>query len=274
LIASGAAHPEIYLLSNNTKPPYSNQYNIGYRQALGTWLASVSYDAVRSKRGITYVAASGTCCGAFAPGFGAVILNDPVGKSFWYDAESLVVDRPYTTQTKWGARFVYTHARALQNGNDLFSLDLPAASLYARHPVAGTEPNHFVGVGIFGLPWDMRFSTTVTLGTGGANPVNDFSAGFDLAGRLKTGVINSAVYPPKSGGFGYRDVDFRLEKSFPTFARTSVGLVFDVFNALNFTNYGCLNNFVGPDNDRTTLGQPNCVVSLGRREQVGLKVNF
>ncbi len=273
LIAQGAAHPEIYLLSNNTKPPYSTQYNIGYRQAFGSWLASASYDVVRGKRGITYVAASGTCCGAFAPGFGAVIINDPVGKSFWYDGESITVDRPYTSQTKWGARFLYTHAKARQNGNDLFSLDLPSASLYAKHPITGSEPNHLNATGIFGLPFDIRFSTNVTLGTGPATPVFDFSQGFSLPGRLATGVINRAVYPPKSGGFGFRNVDFRLQKDFNTFGRTSLGVVAEIFNAFNFTNYGCLANFLPPEGN-PNLGTPNCVVTLGRREQVGLKVNF
>jgi hypothetical protein len=273
LIAQGAAHPEIYLLSNNTKPPYSNQYNIGYRQTFGSWLASVGYNAVRAKRGITYVAASGTCCGAFAPGFGAVIINDPVGKSFWYDAESITLDRPFTGQG-WGARFSYTHAKAEQTGNDLFSLDLPAASLYARHPRSGSEPNRFNATAIVGLPWDMRFSTNVVLSTGEATPFFDFSKGFSLPGRLQTGVINDAVYPPKKNGFGYRNVDFRLGKDFPALHGTTVGVVAEVFNAFNFTNFGCLNNFVGDNNDRTTLGNPNCVVSLGRREQLGLKVSF
>ena len=120
----------------------------------------------------------------------------------------------------------------------------------------------------------MRFSTNVTLSTGPATPIHDFSQGDSLAARLATGVINGAVYPPKSGGFGYRNVDFRLEKDFKAFARTSVGVVAEIFNAFNFTNYGCLNDFVGGNGDRTNLGKPNCVVSLGRREQVGLKVNF
>ena len=274
LIAQGAAHPEIYLLDNNTKPPYSTQYNIGYRQAFGSWVASASYDAVRGKRGITYVAASGTCCGAFAPGFGAVILNDPVGKSFWYDGESLTIDRPYTTQTRWGARFVYTHAKAEQNGNDLFSLDAPTAADYAKHPVAGSEPNHFNATGIFGFPYDIRFSTSITLGTGPATPYFDFTKGFALAGRLASGVIPGAVYPPKSGGFGYRNVDFRVQKDFNTFGRTSIGLVGEIFNAFNFTNYGCLSSFLAPGDPRSNLGKPNCVVTLGRREQVGLKLNF
>jgi len=273
LIASGAARPEIYLLSNNTKPPYSTQYNVGYRQTFGSWLASFGYNVVRAKRGITYVSASGTCCAAFAPGFGNIIINDPVGKSFWYDAQSITLDRPYTGRG-WGARFTYTHAKAEQNGNDLFSLDLPSASLYAKHPRAGSEPNRFNATAIVGLPWDVVFSTNVTLSSGEATPVFDFSKGFNLAGRLATGVIPDAVYPPKKNGFGYRNVDFRLGKDFAAFAGTRIGLTAEVFNAFNFTNFGCLNNFVGDNNDRSSLGNPNCVVSLGRREQIGLKVSF
>jgi len=272
LVAQGAAHPEVYLLSNNTKPPYSNQYNVGYRQALGEWLGSASYSAVRGKRGITYVSAAGTCCGAFVPGFGNIIINDPVGKSYWYDAETLTLDRPFTTTgpLHWSARFLYTHARSLQNGNDLFSLDLPSAADYARHPVAGTEPNHFVASGIIGLPWDIRFSTTLTYGSGGAAPVSDFSLGFDLPSRLKTGVINRAVYPPGH----YKNADFALQKDFAAYGRSRVTGIVQVFNAFNNTNYGCLSTFQAPDTKPADIGVPNCVVSLGRREQVGVKVSF
>ncbi|HUP63421.1 MAG TPA: TonB-dependent receptor [Thermoanaerobaculia bacterium] len=269
LIASGAARPEIYLLSNETKPPYSTQYNVGFRQSFGSWLGSISYNAVRAKRGITYVAASGTCCGAFAPGFGNVILNDPIGKEFWYDGISLTLDRPYTGSNRWGARFTYTHATAEQTGNDLFSLDLPAANLYARHPRAGSEPNRFNATAIVGLPWDIRFSANIVISTGEATPVFDFSKGFSLAGRLETGVINDAVYPDG----GYRTADFRLAKDFPAFAGTTIGLVAEVFNAFNETNFGCLSSFVPPEGN-PNLGTPGCVVSLGRREQIGLKVSF
>lgn len=269
LIAAGGARPEIFLLSNETKPPYATQYNIGFRQTFGGWLGSVGYNAVRGKRGITYVAASGTCCGAFAPGFGNVILNDPVGKEFWYDGFSVTLDRPFTGANRWGARFTYTHSVAEQTGNDLFSLDLPAANLYARHPRAGSEPNRFNLTAIVGLPWDVRFSTNIIVSSGEATPVIDFSEGFDLPGRLKTGLINDAVYP--DGGFS--TVDFRLAKDFRAFAGTTIGIVGEVFNALNTTNEGCLTNFLPPEGN-PNLGVGNCAVSLGRRQQVGLKVSF
>ena len=52
------------------------------------------------------------------------------------------------------------------------------------------------------------------------------------------------------------------------------GVIGDIFNAFNFTNFGCLSFFRAPDTNPATLGTPGCVVSLGRREQIGLKVNF
>jgi Carboxypeptidase regulatory-like domain/TonB dependent receptor len=270
-------NPEIYLLSNNTKAPYSNQANIGFRQALGTWLGSASYNIVRGYHGPTWVSATGTCCQALVPGFGNIIISDPSGgKRFWYNAWQFSLDRPYVSG--WGAHLAYSHATTLQNGGqggtDFFAFDLPNTADYARHPVTGSEPNHLVATGIFGIPFDLRFSTTITLGTGPATDVLDLSQGFDLAGHLKTGVLNSAVYPPKTWGFGYRDIDLRLEKDFATFGRSSVAVIGEVFNAGNFKNFGCLSNFLGPGDNPANLGKPGCVVSLGRREQLGLKLNF
>jgi hypothetical protein len=278
LIASGSASPEIYLLNNDIKPPYSNQANLGYRQALGTWLGSASYNVVRGYHGPQWVSATGTCCAALVSGFGNVIISDPAGgKRYWYNAWFLSLDRPFINN--WGAHIAFTHAKALQNGGkggstDLFSFDLPNTALYPRRPVEGSEPNHLVASGMVGLPFGLRGSSTVTLGTGPATIVVDVSQGFDLAGHLKTGVFNRAVYPPKTWGFGYRDVDFRLEKDISTFGRTSVGIIGEVFNAFNFKNYGCLSDFLGPGGDPASLGKPGCVVTLGRREQIGLKVNF
>lgn len=276
LIAKGNVHPEIYLLNNNLKPPYSNQYNIGYRQAFGTLVASVSYNVVRGYRGLTFVSASGTCCSSPVPGFGAVILSDPLGgKRFWYDGLHFSLDRPYTSQGRipWGAHVAWTHATSEQTGNDLFSLDLPTAAAYGRHAVPGSEKDRIVATGIFGLPFDVRFSTIVTLGSGGAFNVLDFSQGFSLADRLKTHPFKRSIYPEKTWGFADRSLDFRFEKEFPAWRSTSVGVIAEMFNAGNWANYGCLENFLPPEGN-PRLGQSNCVINLGRREQLGLRVKF
>jgi outer membrane receptor protein involved in Fe transport len=279
LIASGATRPEVYLLNNNTKPPYSNQFDLGYRQTLGSWIGSVSYNGVRGYRGFTWLSAApnGLCCAALVPGFGNVIKSDPVGKRYWYNALFFTADRPYTSQSRWGAHFVWTHAKAEQNGNDLFSLDYPSAAAYPKHEVPGSERDRINATGIFGLPWDIRFSTMLSFGTGAATNLLDFSQGFSLENRLATQPFKRSIRPPKTGGFADRNVDFRLEKDLPTFGSTSIGIVGEVFNAFNWSNFGCLNNFIGPNPssaDLANIGVPNCLISLGRREQVGLKINF
>jgi hypothetical protein len=273
LIAKGTTSPEIYLINNNTKPPYSNQWNLGLRQALGSWQSSISYNGVRGYRGLTFLSATGICCSALVPGFGNVIISDPKGKEYKYDALFLTLDRPYTTQSHWGAHVAYTHAKAEQTGNDLFSLDLPSAAAYGFHAVPGSEKDRIVATGTFGIPWDVRFSTIVSLGSGAAFNVLDFSQGFSLANRLQTHPFSQSIYPKKTGGFADRTVDFRLEKTFAGIGPASIGVIGEVFNAFNFHNYGCLDNFIGPGGN-PNLGTPGCVINLGRREQLGVRVNF
>lgn len=272
LIASGVTSPEVYLLNNNTKPPYSNQWNLGFRQAFsGGWNASLSYNGVRGYRGFTWLSATGICCSALVPGFGNVIISDPVGKRTWYDGVFLTIDRPYTGG--WGAHLAWTHAKATQTGNDLFSLDFPTAAAYGRHEVPGSEHDRVVANYIVGLPWELRFSTTLSFGSGGAFNVLDFSQGFDLPAREETHPFKNSIFPQKTWGFADRSIDFHLEKDFRAGGNVSIGVVGEVFNAFNWASYGCLDNFISPGGN-PNFGNPSCVTNLGRREQVGLKVNF
>jgi outer membrane receptor protein involved in Fe transport len=274
LIAKGTTHPEIYLLKNNLKPPYSNQWNLGVRQALGTWNGSLSYNGVRGYHGMTWVSATGLCCSALVPGFGNVIISDPDGgKRYWYNALFLTLDRPFTSQNKWGAHLAWTHAKATQNGNDLFSLDYPTSGTYPEHIVEGTERDRIVATGIFGMPWDVRLSTIISLGTGAATNVLDFSHGFSLQDRLISHPFSKSIYPKKTWGFGDRSVDLRAQKDFNVWGSSKVGLIAEGFNIFNFHNYGCLANFIPPEGN-PNLGTPGCVVNLGRRFQAGLKVSF
>jgi hypothetical protein len=271
LVASGQTSPEIYLLNNNTKPPYSNQWNLGVRQAFGNWLGSLSYNGVRGYHGFTWLSATGICCSALVPGYGNVIISDPNGKRYWYDGIFLSLDRPFVNN--WSFHLAYTYADAKQTGNDLFSLDYPSATAYGKHDVPGSEKNRIVANAIFGLPWDLRFSTTISLGSGAAFNVLDFSQGFDLPARERTRPFDRTIYPQKTWGFADRTVDLHLEKDFRVGGNFSVGVVGEVFNAFNWASYGCLDNFIGPGGN-SNFGNPGCVTNLGRREQVGLKINF
>src|SRR6185503_4231350 len=200
-----------------------------------------------------------------------VLISDN-NKRYWYNGVYVTVDRPFTTNDRWGARVAYTYGNAEQNGNDLFSLDYPSAAAYPKHNVPGSERNRIVATAIAGLPWDVRFSTIISLGSGGATNVLDFSKGFSLANRLETQPFKRSIYPERTWGFAERNVDMRLEKDFG-FGPVKLDVIGEVFNLFNTTTFGCLANFIPPEGN-PNLGSPGCVTNLARRFQAGLRVNF
>jgi len=266
--------PEIFLLAADLKPPYSNQGNIGYRQAFGNWNGSLSYNVVRGYRGITYVSASGLCCAALVPGYGNVILSDREGKRFWYDGIYATIERPITSGSNWGFRGHWTHATSKQTGNDLFSLDWPTAAEYGKHDVPGSEKDRVVLSGMYRAPFNIMLSAIGSFGTGQAANVLDFSQGFSLANRQQTLPFHNSIYPDTTmGPFADRNVDLSVEWTLPSFGKTSIALRGDAFNVFNWANYGCLQNFIPPEGN-PNFGNPGCTINLGRRFQAGLRVSI
>lgn len=283
LIASGIApNPEVFLVDNNTEPPQSDQYSVGIRHAFGPVGASVSYAAIRGENGFTWVFGTrrpdGTCCMSIA-GYQNVLLSDAT-KKFWYDAFLVSIDKPYTTSSRWGATLAYTYAESDQTGNDLFSLDCLASEClrriedYPRHPTANDERNRLVFSGIVGLPWDIRFSTLITLGSGLPYHLFDATDGFgpnEFRVRLNEGTQEGS-FPFDAP---YQSLDFRLQKDFLIANLVNVGIIGEVFNATNHTNFGCFEGFIPPPPEvNARLGQGNCVATPGRRFQFGLAVGF
>jgi hypothetical protein len=143
-------------------------------------------------------------------------------------------------------------------------------SNFRRHPTANDERNRIVFSGIVGLPWDVRFSTLITLGSGLPYTVIDASRGFgpnEVRILLNGGTQN--------GTFPYQSWDFRLQKDFPIASSVRVGASAELFNATNHDNFGCFDGFIArlPEINKR-FGKPNCVVTPGRRLQFGLNVAF
>ncbi|HYR28023.1 MAG TPA: TonB-dependent receptor, partial [Thermoanaerobaculia bacterium] len=70
LIAQGTTRPEVFLVRNDTKPPYSDQWNIGYRQSFGQVVAAASWNVVRGYRGFSWGWGGGACCLSAGPNYG------------------------------------------------------------------------------------------------------------------------------------------------------------------------------------------------------------
>jgi len=269
--------PEVFLINNNTKPPVSDQFTAGFRQQFGLVGASISYAGVRSRNGYTWIFGNrnpdGSCCRSLAPDFGNVLLS-AASKRAWYDALFLQVNKAYTTASKWGVTLAYTYGHATANGGDFFSLDYITPGDYPRHRAPQDERHRIVTSGIVGLPWDVRLSTLLTLGTGVGFTIADASNGFGF-NQFKVRLYDGT--PTGGGTFPYQTWDLSLQKDFYVTQTAYLGARAGVFNVTNHKNYGCYDGFIAPKTDpapNPNFGTPGCLVTQPRRLQIGLNVGF
>jgi hypothetical protein len=270
--------PEAFLIANDAKPPKSRQWNLGIRQVLGDFAVTATYAGVRGVNGLVYnwtnhgLKPDGTCCVDFnlgAHGFNNFLFTTNDVKT-WYDALQLQVNRDYRPSEKigWGAGLTYTYTsrfvQGVDNVGDGFAF--PNTKNIPKHP-ANDEKHRVVANWIMDVPYlfGIQFSGLVTLG---GKLSQDIST-------LRFGAPGSYVrggFTVPGGIFPYRNVDLRLRKDFPNLGRTTLGVTVDVFNALNHTNLGCFNT--GDPANLAKFGKAECVVTDGRRFQLGMEYGF
>jgi hypothetical protein len=282
LIASGAAGgPEIFLLQNSTKPPRTDQWNVGIHQRLGPYLFGLSYNNVRGYNGLIWFPAATPDAtpdrpGRFdhlirAPGFGNILYSS-YSRRTWYDAIFVTAERPFTVESNWGFTIAYTLAKSRQLGNEnkiegtAFGFDFFAPDNLRKVRGDNDERHRVTASAIVGLPLDVRFSTFLTLGSGVPFTIFDFS-------REAASIRWNGGDPPRRrnifGNWAYESLDLRLSKDFPITGGVRAGIQAEVFNVTNFKNYCGFEGFYLA----TNLGQPNCQYNT-RRAQLGANVNF
>ena len=292
LIASGVApNPEIFLIDRDTRIPETIQASLGVRQRFGDdWLASLTFARNRSRHGFTYIfgnrnpdgligpAPDTNCCAPVSGGFGNILVSSD-DKQTWYNGVYVTLEKAYTEASDWGMTFAYTYSEAEETGGDLFSLDYPLVSDYPRHPTNADERHRIVMTGIVGLPWDIKLSSTLTLGSGTGYTITDQSQGTgpgEIQYRYYTGrpEKHSFIIPD---AFAYRSLDFRLEKRFGFGQSQAFSLVGEVFNVFDYENYDPRSYngnipFGGAPNE--AFGKPTDLIEPGRRFQVGMTYSF
>ncbi|MBK5258526.1 MAG: TonB-dependent receptor, partial [Thermoanaerobaculia bacterium] len=262
VLATGrTGNPEVFLIENDTRVPYSDQFNLGVRQAFGSLLGSASYARIRSFNGFSYLWGKGACCPQYPPFSNVLISSDDV--KTYYDAVYLTLDRPYNNAANYGFNVAYTYSDAEQIGGDLFSLDLPTIADWPRYGTPGTSDHRIVANGIVGLPWEIRLSSILQYSSGDKFKINDFSRGFC-----------TGCYQPRTGeGPSWTTIDLRAEKGF-SFGRNTIGIIAEAFNVLNDERFQNFQDFNGPEGN-PNLGKPTSIVSGSqRRYQFGLRYGF
>ncbi len=270
--------PEAWLIDNKAKNPKSRQFNVGLRQVIKDFTVSATYAGVRGVDQMTLNWANfglnpnGSCCTSFnlgAHGFSNFIYSTNDGKT-WYDALQVQLDRPYRRETKastgWGAGLAYTYAtrsvQGVDNLGDVFAF--PNTKGIPKHP-ANDEQHRIVANWILDVPYlfGIQLSGVATFG-------GKYRQDVGCPGRFcGAGYERGGFTVP--GSFPYRNVDLRLRKDLPSFGGSTLGLTLDAFNAFNRANLGCYNTGSRTD---AAFGKAGCVVSDGRRIQVGAEYTF
>lgn len=312
LRSGNAPQPELYLSKNVMKPPQTNQFSAGVRQAAGPLLLTANYTGVRGYHTFTWIRANrnanGSCCAAFPSTtprkYSNVFVSSDDARN-WYDALYVTAEKRYTPRTRWGAQIAYTLAKASEEASagDVFSaLNTLSVKDFSIYPTASDERHHVTGNWIVDLPLALKLSGIVDLGSGTPyNATVGFGPGTNNCTFGNKDCLSGNDYPegksrnwyrvPGSpflgiGHWAYRDVDLRLQKELNTLRGQRVGVVgevFNVFNYANFTsrdlNYGSFN----PDGSITlnpTFGTARGVVTdltipgAPRRFQLGVNYHF
>ena len=273
-----SVRPELPMLPNELPPPKAYQWSAGVRKAFGRYRVSASYSGVRGYNKITYLHGNkrpnGTCCLNSAT-WGTVLLAEPVGKSR-YNGLYLTLDRPFLNQGRWswGGTINYTlsEAEATIPVSSNFSLHVYTPDELVWQPDDTDERHRVVANYITLLPFDVRFSGIVTLGSGrpfnvfiGSNPAPELCAAFDpgssCGGRTPAGeedptiggnsltddfpagyrASRNAGRPPRHdfiipNAWAYRNVNIRLQKDFP-FRDQQLSIIGELFNVFDFDNF-------------------------------------
>lgn len=291
IISSGLVPgPEVFLVDNRMRPPRSDQWILGLRQRLGqTWLGSLSFASVRAFNGMAWTFADLPPGTAFndrwsgqvpIAGYARAFRTTSVRKTE-YDAIYLTLDRPFTADANWGLNLAYTYgkANAFGPGTDgvIFALDYVSPEAFEWHPADFDERHRLVMSGTYGLPWGLRASGIITLGSGFPFTVYDASQGWDnFQVRFGAGRLEKRSFLGWKN-WVYRSVDLRLDWETAVGGGFRLGLIGEAFNVFNFINEGCAGwstGFIPPAGEtNASFGKGECQFNA-RRLQVGAKVSF
>jgi hypothetical protein len=303
---------ELFLTENSTKPPKAHQFSAGIRQAYRDFLFSASYTGVRGYNTFTWIRANrnadGTCCATFPGGgvrrYSNVFVSSDDARN-WYDALYLSAAKRYSERSKWGVQVAYTLGKATENASaaDVFSaLNVLTTDSFERYPTSTDERHHVTTNWSVGLPFAFKFSGIIDLGSGVPfNATYGFGPGTNNCTHGNRDCLGGNDWPegesrnwyrPDGENFlgmdlwRYRNVDFRLEKSFPTLRNQRVGLIVELFNVFNYRNYTGYNLNLGNFNNQggitenAAFGTPTAVITdltrsgAPRRFQLGLTYGF
>lgn len=277
---------EIWLIKNDYKMPFADQFSIGLRQAVGSWNVDVALSNIHAKNQFVWFGGNRDPNGGYGTqssidplwggpnGFGTLVLGDFVGETK-SDSLLLSLEKPYTEASGWSMTVAYTYTNAKTKDRDWNDADVfdwtYGKSTHGWNPNKDTEKHRLVVGGLIDrLPWGLQLSGKLTLGSGQPRQITDCHLGFD-----------KCVYVEQDSD-KFKQLDMALAKNFKVFGR-DLQVRLDVFNLFNTANWGFYNDWGGgpstpPQNsvggDNPDLGKRTGVRGPMRQFKIGASYAF
>lgn len=277
---------EIWLIKNDYKMPYADQFSLGVRQGFGDWNADVSVSQQHAKNQFVWFSGNRDPNGGWGTqsnidplwggpnGYGNLILGDTVGQ---IKTTSLFVklEKPYTVSSGWSATVAYTHADGKTTnkewGTDIFDWTY-GKSTHGWNPSYLLPKDRLVAAGFTDrlLPWGLGLSGKLTWDTGNPRRITSCAAGW-----------NNCVYIKGDSG-NFIQFDAGLSKDF-RIGPGALRLRADVLNLFNRTNWANYDDWAGgpsnpPQNylggDNANLGTPSGIRGNMRTYKVTVSYSF
>ena len=276
LAAQAALNPnagaEVFLINNDIKTPYSDQFSLGIRNSFGLlghdWNSSATLVHIRSKDGMVFALGNRREDGSFhppgvtfgsapfgfpVPGFGNILLGDN-GVETRLNSVLLSLEKPYTRQSSWGVTLAYTYSDAEENRSrsDVFTFDYPNLDNVGFIPATDVSKHRLVATGIADF-WGLTFSSKLTM----ASPIGNTNLDC-LASGCDTGKFSTYFFDDQK----FRQLDIALQKEWDAGTDLKLRVRGDIINVTNERNYTDFDNWRGFNGD----ANPN----FGRRTGDGI----
>ncbi|MGH8166175.1 MAG: hypothetical protein ACREQ1_02995, partial [Woeseiaceae bacterium] len=253
-ITTGSA--ELFMMNNDLKTPYTDQYSLGLAAEVGEWRTDVTVQRLLAYDGFIFTLINRYPDGSFfeagaqpwgepVPGFANTILGSN-GLESRNTQVLLSANKPYTSDSGWSLSLAYTHTDAEHNRkiDDAFAFDKATIGDYPFIQVNDIPEHRFVGAGSIDGPWGTTFGAKIVLET--PRPLNEVR---DWGNRPPDDSFSQpfTYTPPGTGSFlvggdiwGYRTVDFQATKVF-TIGDYELSARVNLLNAFDYENYNSFN---------------------------------